>query len=63
MYDGDALGDIKKYLEDYSSKIDLYGTRLPDDKDPDDVSLKVLLEAIRNKKRPLDYKMTELGRL
>jgi hypothetical protein len=63
MYDGDALKDIKKYLGDYSEKVEIYGTRLPHDKDPDDVSAKVLIQAIKNKKTPLNYKMTELGKI
>ena len=64
MYDGDALSDIKKYLSMYESKkVNIYGARLPNNKDPDDVSTEVLISSIKNRKKSLGFNLKFLKKI
>jgi len=62
LYDPDALDDIKKYLWGYENMFNIFGARL-NGGDPDDVSQKELIRAIKDRRKPLNFKNSFLNKL
>jgi hypothetical protein len=62
LYDPDALDEIKKYLWRFDGCFNITGARLVNG-DPDDVTTKELVEAIKNRRSPLLFNNDFLNKI